>query len=166
MERVTKERDFIRQKNIVSVMGYLYDSKGLAPENVCAFLQRMYSTLSENQFSSRLSKEEYISVLYYIAKCGFEANVERQVLETIKSSDESLKELISKRVYLNDFIEVYESAQGFRAENKSLLEEMLQAGVIDTIPCIDEEKRTEYNHHCRKIFNRQMRAVGGNSIFE
>ena len=166
MKKMLQERERILDKNIVNVMGYLYDSRGFAPENVCAFLQRMYGALTEDEFSSRLSKNEYICILYYIAKCGFDAEVERKVLEAVKNSDEALSELISKKLYLKDFFEVYENAQGFRAENKPLLEELQLSGVIDAIPHVNEEYRTDYNHSCRKLFNRQIRAVGGAAMFD
>ena len=166
MKNVRKERDFIQQKNIVSVMGYLYDSRGIAPENVSVFLQKMYGTLNENQFSDRLLKNEYICVLYYVSKYGLEADVERQLLESIKNYDENLSELISKKNYLNDFFEVYETAQGFREESKPLIEELVNSGVIKSVAPVKGVSRAEYNVACRKIFNRQIKAVGGAAMFD
>lgn len=162
----TKEFNFLQNVEIVKIMSHLYDNKGIASENVCAFLQRMYGALDETKFLNRFCKDEYICVLYYVSKYGLEADVERQLLESIKNSDENLSELISKKNYLNDFFEVYETAQGFREESKPLIEELVNSGVIKSVAPVKGVSRAEYNVACHKIFNRQIKAVGGAAMFD
>ena len=137
---------------------HLHSNK-LFDQNVKILIEKVYTELAENIFEFRVSKREYVLILFYIHKYGFPTAVLNEIVDAVERKD-NYRFLVHKPKFLNDFFRAYENARGLEPEIKEKLLKLQIKGIIPEIPEMSAEDKKDFQKGIRKIWRDEVRMIG------